>query len=153
LLTEADVHLAEAQLAKIRPWAEASPYLDAVRLFGSYAKGNAHERSDIDLAVSANAGHYLALVDEWEHDLTRHTRVDSAHTRLSSKRGDPISLRRVQLAAVSAISLKSRRGRQLSRQKCHVRLGLKTSHWMEPHLRPLSANSGRDTTKRDVIGA
>jgi predicted nucleotidyltransferase len=44
--------------------------MDAVRLFGSYAKGGAHERSDIDLAVSANAGHYLALVDEWERNLT-----------------------------------------------------------------------------------
>jgi predicted nucleotidyltransferase len=64
------MHLAEAQLVKIRAWAEASPYVDAVRLFGSYAKGNAHERSDIDLAVSANAGHYLALVDEWELSLT-----------------------------------------------------------------------------------
>ena len=63
------MHLAEAQLAKICAWAEASPCVDAVRLFGSYAKGNTHERSDIDLAVSANAGHYLALVDEWEHDL------------------------------------------------------------------------------------
>ena len=53
------MYLAEAQLAKIRAWAKASPYVDAVRLFGSYAKGNAHERSDIDLAVSANAGHYV----------------------------------------------------------------------------------------------
>ena len=53
------VHLAEAQLDKIRAWAEASSYVDAVRLFGSYAKGNAHERIDIDLAVSANAGHYV----------------------------------------------------------------------------------------------
>ena len=61
------MYLAEAQLAKIRAWAKASPYVDAVRLFGSYAKGNAH---DIDLAVSANAGHYLALVDEWEHNLS-----------------------------------------------------------------------------------
>ena len=57
-------------MAKIRAWAEASPYVDAVRLFGSYAKGNAHERSDIDLAVSASAGHYLTLVDEWELNLT-----------------------------------------------------------------------------------
>jgi predicted nucleotidyltransferase len=59
LLPEADMYLAEAQLAKIRAWAKASPYVDAVRLFGSYAKGNAHERIDIDLAVSANAGHYV----------------------------------------------------------------------------------------------
>ena len=64
------MYLAEAQLAKIRAWAKASPYVDAVRLFGSYAKGNANERSDIDLAVSANAGHYLALVEEWELNLT-----------------------------------------------------------------------------------
>ena len=70
LAYRADVYLAEAQLAKIRAWAESSPYVDAVRLFGSYAKGNAHERSDIDLAVSANAGHYLALVDESEHNLS-----------------------------------------------------------------------------------
>ena len=67
---ERKLYLAEAQLILIRAWAEATPYVEAVRIFGSYAKGSAHECSDVDLAVSANAGHYLALVDKWEHDLT-----------------------------------------------------------------------------------
>ena len=46
------MHLTEAQVAIIRAWAAATPHVDAVRLFGSYARGLAHERSDIDLAVS-----------------------------------------------------------------------------------------------------
>jgi predicted nucleotidyltransferase len=32
--------------------------------------GNARETSDIDLAVSADASHYLALVEQWERHLT-----------------------------------------------------------------------------------
>jgi predicted nucleotidyltransferase len=64
------MHLTEAQVAIIRAWAAATPYVDAVRLFGSYARGLAHERSDIDLAVSADAGHYVALAEEWERHLT-----------------------------------------------------------------------------------
>jgi predicted nucleotidyltransferase len=64
------MHLAEPQLAIIRTWAEATKYVRDVRLFGSYAKGTAHERSDIDLAISADTGHYVALVEEWERYLT-----------------------------------------------------------------------------------
>lgn len=51
LLPEADMYLAEAQLAKIRAWAKASPYVDAVRLFGSYAKGVQQRNSVIELLV------------------------------------------------------------------------------------------------------
>jgi hypothetical protein len=42
------MHLTEPQLAIIRAW----------------------ERSDIDLAISADTGHYVALVEEWERYLT-----------------------------------------------------------------------------------
>jgi predicted nucleotidyltransferase len=42
----------------------------AVRVFGSYAKGNPYKSSDIDIAVSADAGHYVALVEKWERNLT-----------------------------------------------------------------------------------
>ena len=45
------MYLAEAQLAKIRAWAKASPYVDAVRLFGSYAKGVQQRNSVIELLV------------------------------------------------------------------------------------------------------
>jgi len=37
-----NVNLTEQQVEIIKNWAASSPYLQAVRLFGSYAKGSAH---------------------------------------------------------------------------------------------------------------
>jgi len=36
------MNLTEQQVEIIKNWAASSPYLQAVRLFGSYAKGSAH---------------------------------------------------------------------------------------------------------------
>ena len=44
------MHLTETQMAIIQPLADQTPQAEEVRLFGSYAKGNAHAGSDVDLA-------------------------------------------------------------------------------------------------------
>jgi predicted nucleotidyltransferase len=49
------MNLTEQQVEIIKNWAASSLYLQAVRLFGSYAKGSAHPDSDVDLAVTAMA--------------------------------------------------------------------------------------------------
>jgi predicted nucleotidyltransferase len=64
------MNLTEQQVEIIKNWAASWLYLQAVRLFGSYAKGSAHPDSDVDLAVTAMAGHYYALVAQWEARLT-----------------------------------------------------------------------------------
>ena len=54
----------------------ALPFVDAIILYGSRARGEARERSDIDLAISAPS----ASVREWETLLEI---VDDADTLLS----------------------------------------------------------------------
>ncbi len=67
------IDLTDDQQRQIIEWAQATPYVRAARLFGSRAKGNARPDSDVDLAVSASAGHYVALVAEWEKHLSERT--------------------------------------------------------------------------------
>ena len=62
--------LTDDQQQRISAWAQATPYVRAVHLFGSKAKGNARPDSDVDLAVSAAGGHYTALAAEWEKHLS-----------------------------------------------------------------------------------
>jgi predicted nucleotidyltransferase len=64
------VHLSDAQLLTIREWANSTPQVRELRLFGSYARGSAHEDSDVDLAVGASAGNWTALADTWERQLS-----------------------------------------------------------------------------------
>ena len=64
------MHLTEAQLAIIQAWADATPQVYEVRLFGSYAKGTAHAGSDVDIAISASAGSWTALAEKWEQSLS-----------------------------------------------------------------------------------
>lgn len=58
--------LTEEQVLAIYEWADGDPYVQGVRLFGSHTKGCARPDSDVDLAVTAEAGHYVALASEWE---------------------------------------------------------------------------------------
>jgi predicted nucleotidyltransferase len=57
------------QVKAIREWAKATPEVLAVRLFGSRAKGCAKPDSDLDVAISASVGNYVALADQWEAHL------------------------------------------------------------------------------------
>ena len=63
------IGLTEQQERKVREWADRTQYVKAVRLFGSRAKGCAKPHSDVDLAVTADAGHYVALAAKWEAEL------------------------------------------------------------------------------------
>jgi predicted nucleotidyltransferase len=49
----ADILQVEAVLAKVAGWAAGQPDLLAVGLVGSYARGQAHETSDVDLILIA----------------------------------------------------------------------------------------------------
>jgi predicted nucleotidyltransferase len=55
----------------IHAWAEQTPQVQELRLFGSYAKGTAHSGSDIDLAVRASPGNWTALAAKWEEHLSQ----------------------------------------------------------------------------------
>jgi predicted nucleotidyltransferase len=69
------MNLTEQQVEIIKRWAASSPYVQAVRLFGSGAKGCARPDSDVDLAVTASVGHYVALAAKRETELREKTGV------------------------------------------------------------------------------
>jgi predicted nucleotidyltransferase len=64
------VKLSEQQQRKLIEWAEGEGVIEALRLYGSRAKGFARSRSDIDLAVTTSFGHYTALARAWEGKLS-----------------------------------------------------------------------------------
>jgi len=45
--------------------------VEAVRLYGSRAKGCARPDSDVDLAITTGVGHYVALARGWEDELSK----------------------------------------------------------------------------------
>jgi predicted nucleotidyltransferase len=49
--------------------AEGTPQIEAVRIFGSRAKETARRDSDLDLAITASNGNYVALADRLEAHL------------------------------------------------------------------------------------
>jgi predicted nucleotidyltransferase len=54
-MTTPHVDLAKHELSAIARWAEQTPWISEIRLFGSRAKGTAHPDSDIDLAVTVTS--------------------------------------------------------------------------------------------------
>jgi predicted nucleotidyltransferase len=64
------VKLTEQQRRTIIEWASSEGVIEAVRLYGSRAKGFARSHSDIDLAVTTSFGHYVALAKKWEDRLS-----------------------------------------------------------------------------------
>ena len=62
--------LTEQQVRAIQEWAGGTGVIEAVRLFGSRAKGCARPDSDVDLAITTGVGHYIALADQWEAELS-----------------------------------------------------------------------------------
>ena len=69
--------LTSQQRETIRQWGEKAQYVRAIRLFGSRARGEATEKSDIDLAVTIGGddpgtvlGIYFARAQKWQTELT-----------------------------------------------------------------------------------
>jgi len=64
------VYLTQTQFDILRSWAQQTPQIEEAYLYGSYAKGEAHNGSDVDIAIKASAGNWTALTAKWELDLT-----------------------------------------------------------------------------------
>ena len=76
------VQLTEEQRNAIIAWAERTPQVQAVMLFGSRCKGTARPDSDVDLALTMTKGHwerrfknYRDNVNAWERELTDAVRI------------------------------------------------------------------------------
>ena len=65
----AHIDLTEQQVLAVKEWADHNQ-VEAVRLFGSRAKGCATADSDVDLAVTADKGLYWTMAAKWEVELT-----------------------------------------------------------------------------------
>jgi predicted nucleotidyltransferase len=80
--------LSEQQQRIIKDWAARTPLIEEVRLYGSRAKGGAPSDSDVDLALTvARAqrtveGHYAALGQYWQNELTTLLEPLRAHVNL-----------------------------------------------------------------------
>ncbi len=62
--------LTEQQKRDIVEWAQGERLVEAVRLFGSRAKGFARSHSDVDIAVTASDGNYVRFANEWQEKLS-----------------------------------------------------------------------------------
>ena len=70
--------ITDHQQRRIREWAERTPWVEEVWLFGSRARGGAKPDSDIDLALTLGRvgaprtllGNYYALCERWTEELT-----------------------------------------------------------------------------------
>jgi predicted XRE-type DNA-binding protein/predicted nucleotidyltransferase len=80
-MTTPHVDLAEHELSAIARWAEQTPWIFEIRLFGSRAKGTTRPDSDIDLAVTVTSnergnnalGIFCARADQWKRQLGERT--------------------------------------------------------------------------------
>ena len=70
------MNLTDEQVSAIRRWAEKTPYVVEVRLYGSRAKQTSRLDSDIDLALTLGGdpntalANYFALGQKWQEALT-----------------------------------------------------------------------------------
>jgi predicted nucleotidyltransferase len=64
------MYLTQTQFDILRSWAQQTPQVEEAYLFGSYAKGEAHRASDIDIAIKASVGNWTSLAAKWEQHLT-----------------------------------------------------------------------------------
>ena len=71
------MHLTETMLGAIKRWAHFTPTVERVFIFGSYARGNATENSDLNLAIECAqvSGNSLSEIiinrSTWSEELTR----------------------------------------------------------------------------------
>ena len=75
------MYLTQTQFDILRSWAQQTPQIEEAYLYGSYAKGEAHNGSDVDIAIKASAGNWTALTAKWELDLTDQLGVTSTSAR------------------------------------------------------------------------
>jgi predicted nucleotidyltransferase len=64
------MYLNQTQFDILRSWAQQTPQVEEAYLFGSYAKGEAHSASDIDIAIKASDVNWTFLTAKWEQHLT-----------------------------------------------------------------------------------
>jgi predicted nucleotidyltransferase len=57
----------------IYEWAANNPYVCAVYIFGSRAKGTPRADSDLDIAIEASNGNYTRFDSEWKAELSERT--------------------------------------------------------------------------------
>jgi predicted nucleotidyltransferase len=69
------MYLTQTQFDILRLWAQQTPQVQEAYLFGSYAQGEAHIASDVDIAIKASAGNWTALAAKWEQHLTNQLEV------------------------------------------------------------------------------
>lgn len=94
------MQLKETWLPDIRAWAEANDSIQEVWLFGSRAREDASDDSDVDLAITLMPpkgnhdwafGNYQALGDKWQKELEaivgRHVSLEVMPFKLLWRRG------------------------------------------------------------------
>ena len=64
------MYLTETQFDILRSWAQQTPQVEEAYLFGSYAKGEAHRGSDVDIAIKASDTNWTFCTEKWEQHLT-----------------------------------------------------------------------------------
>jgi predicted nucleotidyltransferase len=80
-MTTSHVDLAKHELSAIAQWAEQTPWIFEIRLFGSRAKGTKRPDNEIDLAVTVTSdergntvlGVFCARADQWKSQLEERT--------------------------------------------------------------------------------
>jgi predicted nucleotidyltransferase len=65
------MYLTETQFEVLRNWAQQTPQIQEAYLFGSYAKGEAHVGSDVDIAIRVSAVDWTFRTAKWEEYLTK----------------------------------------------------------------------------------
>jgi len=65
------MYLTNEQFDKLRSWAQQTRQIEEAYLFGSYAKGEAHGGSDVDVAIKASASNWADLIATWQKQLTQ----------------------------------------------------------------------------------
>jgi predicted nucleotidyltransferase len=101
--------LSEQHEKIIKEWAASTRYIQAVRLFGSRARGRAPD-SDVDLAVTVGGatpeearGNYYAEKARWQQELTALLRMQAdVELQRARRRYRAALLRRVQQVPVRA---------------------------------------------------
>ncbi len=63
------MNLTQEQISAILRWAETTPQVEAVRVFGSPGKGSAGPSGDLDIAITASTRNYYPLAGQWEAHL------------------------------------------------------------------------------------
>ena len=144
--------LSEQHEKIIKEWAASTRYIQAVRLFGSRARGRAPD-SDVDLAVTVGGatpeearGNYYAEKARWQQELTALLGMQAdVELQRARRRYRAALLRRVQQVPVRApaanrrLQAPERLGQKIT--NAATVLSLRRVRGMEPGTRSSSASS------------